>query len=361
MAPVLWETLCMLNSATPVASGAAPNFGFFHEIAPGLIFSAAIAIVSTWLQPMLPKWLPLPTMVLALLLGIVLHRSASHALFQPGMRFCVKVLLRWSVALLGLKIALGDIFDLGLGAALVVMLAMAGTMVSSFGLAKAFGQSPMYAALAGAATAVCGASATLATSTVVPNYKEKDVDVAFVVIGVNLLATFAMLLYPLLGHWFGFSDRAIGILLGGTIHDVAQVVGAGYSISDDAGNAAVIVKLFRVFLLLPVVLAVGFYFSRSGTESETGKVPVPMFALAFLALCVVNSVAQSSPAVAPVFEPIKSVLISFSTWGLLLAIAALGLNTSLRSVTSLGWRHIATLVGSAAFIFVFVAVGLALV
>ncbi|WP_336493003.1 putative sulfate exporter family transporter, partial [Methylobacterium nigriterrae] len=93
--------------------------------------------------------------------------------------------------------------------------------------------------------------------------------------------TVAMLLYPLLGHWFGVTDRAVGILLGGTIHDVAQGVGAGYSISDEAGNAAVIVKLFRVFLLLPVVLAVGLYFSKAGMGSETGKVPVPMFAFAF--------------------------------------------------------------------------------
>ncbi|ACL57664.1 YeiH family protein [Methylobacterium nodulans] len=350
----------MSSSVTPAAAGTAPKFGTIHEIAPGLVFAAAVAIVSTWLQPLLPKSIPLPAMVLALLIGVLLHRSATHALFQPGMRFCVKSLLRWSVALLGLRIALGDIFDLGVGAAVVVVAAMAATMVSSFVLARIFGQSPMYAALAGAATAVCGASAALATSTVVPSYREKDADIAFVVIGVNLLATGAMLLYPLLGHWLGFTDRATGILLGGTIHDVAQVVGSGYSVSEEAGNAAVIVKLFRVFLLLPVVLAVSCYFTRSGLRSGEGKVPMPTFAFAFLLLCIVNSVAPGYPAIAPLFASVKSVLISISTWGLLLAIAALGLNTSLHAITSLGWRHIATLVGSAFVIFATMAAGLAI-
>jgi len=350
----------MSNSATPAATGAAPTLNFINEIAPGLIFAAAVSIIGTWLQPMLPAGLPLPAMVLSLLLGILLHRSASHALFQPGLRFCVKSLLRWSVALLGLRIALGDIFDLGIGAAVVVVIAMIVTMISSFALARVFGQSPMYAALAGAATAVCGASATLATSTVVPSYKEKDADIAFVVIGVNLLATGAMLLYPLFSHWLGFTDHITGILLGGTIHDVAQVVGAGYSVSDETGNAAVIVKLFRVFLLLPVVLLVGYYFTRSGLSGGEGRVPMPTFAFAFLALCVVNSIAQNYPEITPVFDPIKTVLVSLSTWGLLLAIAALGLNTSLRSITSLGWRHIATLVGAACIIFICMSVGLAM-
>jgi uncharacterized integral membrane protein (TIGR00698 family) len=310
------------------------------------------------MQPMLPEFLPIPAMVLSLLLGILLHSSATSALFQPGLRFCVRSLLRWSVALLGLRIAVGDILDLGFGVAFLVVVAMAGTMAAAFLLTRLLGQSPMYAVLAGAATAVCGASATLATSTVVPHYQEKDTDVAFVVIGVNLLATAAMLLYPLIGHGLGFDDRAIGIILGGTIHDVAQVVGAGYTISDDAGNAAVIVKLFRVFLLLPVVLLVGWYFTRGGYRSGEARVPLPIFAIGFLALCIINSVIPSIPALVPIFDPIKAGLGTLSTWGLLLAIAALGLGTSLRSFATLGWRHIATLVATAAVIFIIITGGL---
>src|SRR5215211_8131444 len=150
------------------------------------------------------------------------------------------------------------------------------------------------------ATAVCGASATLATSTVVPNYYGKEADIAFVVVAVNALSTAAMVIYPIVCVTLGFDERLTGVMLGATIHDVAQVVGAGYAGSEEAGNTAVVVKLFRVFLLLPVVLAVGWWFTRKGVEHGAAKVPVPVFALVFLALCVLNSLAGQMPAVSPV-------------------------------------------------------------
>ena len=109
---------------------------------------------------------------------------------------------------------------------------------------------------------MCGASATLATSIVVPDYKGKEADVAFVVVAVNALSTVAMVLYPLICTGSASTRRRTGVMLGATIHDVAQVVGAGYAVSEPVGNTAVIVKLFRVFLLLPVVLAIGWWFAR---------------------------------------------------------------------------------------------------
>jgi uncharacterized integral membrane protein (TIGR00698 family) len=235
---------------------------------------------------------------------------------------------------------------------------MAVTIAAGFALARLFGQSPGYGALAGAATAVCGASATLATATVVPHYQGKEADVAFVVVAVNTLATGAMLLYPLICARLGFDPQATGVMLGGTIHDVAQVVGAGYAVSEPVGNAAVIVKLFRVFLLLPVVMGIGWYFTRLGTAQRHARVPVPVFALAFLALCLVNSIAPYVPGAAPLYAPVKWALGIFSTWGLLLAIAALGLDTSPAAVARLGWRHVATVSGTTVVILVVVTLGL---
>ena len=132
------------------------------------------------------------------------------------------------------------------------------------------------------------------------------------------------------------------MLLGATIHDVAQVVGAGYAVSETVGNTAVIVKLFRVFLLLPVVLAIGWWFARKAASATASSVPVPVFAFVFLALCVVNSIAPSIAAVAPLYAAVKSVLVEVSTAGLLIAIAALGLGTSVAAIGRLGWRHIVT-------------------
>jgi uncharacterized integral membrane protein (TIGR00698 family) len=179
-----------------------------------------------------------------------------------------------------------------------------------------------------------------------------------VVVAVNALATLAMLVYPPLCHALGFDPQTTGVMLGGTIHDVAQVAGAGYAVSETVGNAAVIVKLFRVFLLLPVVLTLGWYFTSSGERHGRARVPVPVFALVFLALCILNSVIPLFPVLMPVYAPAKSFLVEISNWGLLLAIGALGLGTSVHAIAGLGWRHIATVLGSTAVILVVVTGGL---
>ena len=133
---------------------------------------------------------------------------------------------------MGCASGLGDIAALGAQTAMLIVVAMVATVVSGFVFARWSGQAPGFGALVGVGTAVCGASATLATSTVVPDYKGKEADIAFVVVAVNALATLAMLIYPPLCILLGFDAQTTGVMLGGTIHDVAQVVGAGYAVSD---------------------------------------------------------------------------------------------------------------------------------
>jgi uncharacterized membrane protein YadS len=149
-------------------------------------------------------------------------------------------------------------------------------------------------------------------------------------------------------------------MLGGTIHDVAQVVGAGYAVSPAVGNTAVIVKLFRVLLLLPTVLGIGWILTRSGVRHGEARVPVPVFALVFIAFCIVNSVLLLAPGPVPGYAAVKMVMIDASNWGLLLAIGALGLGTSISAIVALGWRAIATVVGTTVVILVVVTGGLVL-
>jgi uncharacterized integral membrane protein (TIGR00698 family) len=300
-------------------------------------------------------------MVIALLIGIVLNPIAARPVFQPGLIFCVKQLLRWAVALMGLRIALSDIVALGLGTGVVVVIAMVATILSGFLAARTLGLPSPFGALVGVGTGVCGASATLATSAVVPEYAGKDADVVFVVVGVNALATLAMVLYPPLCVALGFTPQTTGVMLGATIHDVAQVAGAGYAVSDAVGNAAVIVKLFRVFLLLPVVLGIGWWFMRQGAAARAASVPVPVFAFVFLALCIVNSVLPSVSALAPLYAHVKDALVLASTAGLLIAIGALGLNTSLTAIGALGWRHIVAVCATTVVILVVATGGLLLI
>jgi uncharacterized integral membrane protein (TIGR00698 family) len=340
-----------MQAARPLAATVA-------TLAPGILLSAVVAAIGYVTAPYVARVIPIPNMVIALVVGIALNPLAARPSVQPGMNFCVKTLLRWAVALLGLRVALGDIAALGAQTAILIVVAMAATAASGFVFARWSGQPPGFGALVGVGTAVCGASATLATSTVVPEYKGKKTDIAFVVVAVNALATLAMLIYPPLCILLGFDAQTTGVMLGGTIHDVAQVVGAGYAVSDTVGNTAVIVKLFRVFLLLPVVLSVGWYFTKQGMRHGEAHVPVPVFAIVFLVLCVVNSVVPLMPSLLPVYAPAKSVLVEVSTWGLLLAIGALGLGTSVKTIIGLGWRHITTVLGASAVIFVVVTGGL---
>ena len=333
---------------------------FAATLVPGIALSALVAAIGYFAAPYVGRVAPIPAMVLALLAGIALNPVAARPVMQPGMQFCVRTVLRWAVALLGLRVALSDIAALGLKTGLLIVVAMIATVCAGLLLARLSGRSAGFGALAGAGTAVCGASATLATSTVVPDYPGKQADVAFVVVAVNALATLAMLVYPPLCHLLGFDPQTTGVMLGGTIHDVAQVAGAGYAVSDAVGNAAVIVKLFRVFLLLPVVLALGWYFTRQGMRHGEASVPVPVFAIVFLVLCIINSAAPLVSSLMPLYAPVKSLLVDISTWGLLLAIGALGLGTSVRAILELGWRHVMTILGTSAVILIVVTGGLML-
>lgn len=326
--------------------------------APGFLLSALVAVIAVASAPYVARAVPIPAMVIALIIGIALNAIARRPVFEPGITFCVKTLLRWAVALLGLRIALGEIAALGIVTAIIVILAMLATLVAGVLLARAFGRNDYYGALAGAGTAVCGASATLATASVLPQYKGKEADTVFVVVAVNALSTLAMVLYPLICLWLGFSQTSTGVMLGATIHDVAQVVGAGYAVSEPVGDTAIIVKLFRVLLLLPVAIGVGYWFARTDAATGRAKVPVPMFAFVFLALCVVNSVVSSLVGFTAIYAPIKTWLLEFSFWGLMIAIGALGLGTSITAIGTLGWRHVAIVSGTTVVILIVVTAGL---
>ncbi len=341
-----------VHKSAAVAGGAYERGAFLASLAPGLLFAGALAYAAVWLEPWgaklalasFGKSITITAPVIALLIGMALHPIADRPEFLAGTTFAIKRVLRWAIALFGLKIAIADILGLGLGTAVMVIVSMALTLVSGVLLARLFGRGDLYGALAGGATAVCGASAALATASVLPEYEGREADTAFVAISVNILATFAMVIYPPICELLGFDQRATGVFLGASIHDVAQVVGAGYAVSDAAGNMATIVKLFRVFMLLPVVLGVGWWFARRGGETHKAKVPVPVFAIMFLVFVIINS-SGALPG------PVKSGLVEASRWGLLIAIAALGLNTSLTSILRVGPRHMLVVLGTTAVVF----------
>jgi uncharacterized integral membrane protein (TIGR00698 family) len=207
--------------------------------------------------------------------------------------------------------------------------------------ARVMGLGRPFGVLTAGAVAICGASAAMAISSVLPKGPNHQRDTVFTVIGVTTLSTAAMVLYPVVIGFFQLDHGAIGVFLGGTIHDVAQVVGAGYSVSEEAGNAATFTKLLRVAMLLPVVISLSFIFRAPG-DSRAGR-RLPGFLLIFVALVVANS-AGIIPA--PVLSAIKNV----SRWCLVTAIAALGMQTSLKAMAAVGARAIALIVAETVFL-----------
>jgi uncharacterized integral membrane protein (TIGR00698 family) len=330
-------------------------------VLPGLALSIVVALgallaetpLGRLLTSLSGQRLAFPAMMVALLVGMAASRPAARPVFAAGIDFCIRRVLRIAVALLGIRIAMADIVALGPATAALVVAAMALTMASGLWIARLLGQNDPFGALAGCATAVCGASAALATATVLPAYPSKHADMIFVVVAVNALSTIAMIGYPALCAFLDLDAQTTGILLGATIHDVAQVAGAGYAVSDAVGDNAVIVKLFRVLLLVPVVLAIAWLFAGGGAGDGT-RLPVPGFALVFLALVVVNSLGL-------VPAPLKVALVEASKAGLLLAIAALGLATSFRDIARSGWRQSAVVIATTFVILVAVTAALAVV
>jgi uncharacterized integral membrane protein (TIGR00698 family) len=300
---------------------------------PGLIVVGTIAAAAGFLS----SHYKAPVMLFALLIGIAFNFLSSDKRCVPGIEFSSKKMLRFGVALLGFRVTLDQILDLGTNALLFIPILVILSIALSWGIAKLMGRQHLFGLLSACAVAICGASAALAVASVLPNWQDKHRDTLFTVVCVTTLSTFAMIAYPVLFSMFDFTEAEMGILIGSTIHDVAQVVGAGYAVSNETGDVATYIKLLRVSML-PIVVIVIALLLRSDNESSTisGKA-FPWFALAFAACLLVNSTGFI-PDVASEF------LSSVSQWLLVFAIAGLGVSTSLKSMMELGGKSIALIV-----------------
>ena len=188
-------------------------------------------------------------MLFALLLGMALHFLSADPRAAEGIDFTAKKLLRVGIALLGARITFGQVADLGAAPVAIVVICLSATIGFGLLLARFTGRGWPFGILTAGSVAICGASAALAISAVLPRSESLERDTLFTVVAVTGLSTVAMVVYPILFAALGFDETAIGILIGATIHDVAQVVGAGYAVSNEAGDAATLVKLLRVALV----------------------------------------------------------------------------------------------------------------
>ena len=311
---------------------------FTKKIVPGLLVTALVAMAAAFLGSHYKGSM----LLFALLLGLALHFVGEDTRCAAGIQFASSTVLRLGVALLGLRLTIDHVVILGWQTVVALMVAVTLTIALGLLLARLFKVESSLGVLIGGATAICGASAALAISSVLPKNPNLERDTTLTVVGVTTLSTAAMVVYPLITQWLGFDAVMAGQFIGATIHDVAQVVGAGYSLSPEAGDAATITKLMRVAFLMPVLVVISLVVrhrtagtgSAGGAGSATKTPLLPWFTVVFVLLMLVNSTGWVPVAV-------QSGASNVSQAFLVLAIAGVGLKTSLQDVTRLGWRPVA--------------------
>jgi uncharacterized integral membrane protein (TIGR00698 family) len=322
-----------------------------RTLVPGVVACAVIAAAAKFLS----EHYGAPVMLFALLLGISMNFLSVETACTSGVAFSARTLLRWGVALLGLRITVGDIASLGWAPVAGVVCSVALTILVSIAVARLMGFRSTFGLLSGGATAICGASAALALAAAMPPHPLRERALSFTVIGVSTLSTVAMVLYPIVARALGFDATQAGIFLGGTIHDVAQVVGAGYSMSTTTGDTATVVKLMRVAMLLPVI-ALTVMLMRAPSEAGGGaKRPplLPWFVVVFAGLMVVNSLGWVPKVVA-------SAGVSLSGWLLVVSIAAVGIKTQVKELVTVGLKPVLLMIGETVLLATIVVVSLKL-
>lgn len=283
-----------------------------------------------------------PQLLYALLLGIGFNYLADDPRVSPGLDFCSRHLLRLGVGLLGARITASQVVALGWSTTAIVIAGIVTTILAGVFVARRLGMTSAQGVLTGGSVAICGASAALALSAVLPQRKGHENFTVVVVVAVTLLSTVAMLAYPVIAKLFELPPQLAGLFIGGSIHDVAQVVGAGYALGAETGDVAIVVKLLRVSLLVFVVAIVALVFRERhdtpGAVVRPREWLVPWFLWMFVGMVALNSTGIIVPAVQDALGSLSRVL-------LLLAIAALGINTSFAQLVRVGWIPVLLIIG----------------
>lgn len=313
----------------------------------GIVTAVLLALAATFVSETYGG----PQFLYALFFGISLNFLASDPKTRQGIQFTGRTVLRVGVALLGAQITLDQIATLGAPSIALVVMAVVATLLAGVAFGRLLKRPLAEGLITGGAVAICGASAALAISATLPRSNRTAQFTLLTVVGVTALSTMAMVIYPTLVPLLRLDAAAAGVLLGGTIHDVAQVVGAGYMLSPAVAEHATFVKLLRVAMLVPVVFVLSLMFRSEHAVGLNRRFPLPWFLLVFVVLAAANSAGW-------VPDSARAWLSWTSRWCLVSAIAALGVMTSFRDLSALGWPPIALLIAETVFLAALVTTGL---
>ena len=274
------------------------------------------------------KSLSLSPMIVGIVLGMLYANSLRNNLpdtWVPGIQFCSKRVLRFGIILYGFRLTFQNVLDVGLPAILIDAIVVTLTICGGVLVGKLLKMDKDIALLASVGSGICGAAAVLGAESAI---KAKPYKTAVAVSTVVIFGTLAMFVYPVLyrNGVFDLNPQQMGIYTGSTVHEVAHVVGAGNAMGPEVSNSAIIVKMIRVMMLVPVLLVISFFMMRaamkSGEGSSRGKINMPWFAILFLVVIAFNS-----------FDLLPAGLVdfinTFDTFLLTMAMTALGAETSI--------------------------------
>ena len=319
----------------------------------GILFVAIFAAAATYIADLAPvKALGLSPLVIGIVMGIfyanTLHNQTPEA-WQSGITFSGKKILRFAIVLYGFRITFQQIAEVGMDGFLVSLIMLTTTLILGSWLGtKIFGMEKDTSILTASGAAVCGAAAVLATE---PVLKAEEYKTAIAVSMVVLFGTISMFLYPVLyttiiEHSTGFfhmTAREFGIYVGGTIHEVAQVVAVPASVPGaptEMADAAVIVKMTRVIMIAPMLIVLGMYLAWSakregGERNEKTKLVIPWFAVYFIGVAGFNSLHLLPLGLVDIINEIDTFLLT-------MAMTALGMGTIFSKFKGLGLAPIYT-------------------
>jgi uncharacterized integral membrane protein (TIGR00698 family) len=302
---------------------------------PGLALAAFLATAGFALAevPWVKGTLHVSALLLVILLGIAWKSLAPlPAMALPGVALAQRPILRWAVAGLGFRLSVSEMLAIGAPALAVVVISTAAALLFGWWIARRLGVGEKLGLLLGVGGAVCGASAVVAAESVVQGEKQ---DAAVAIGVITLLGTIGIVVYPLFGHALGMSAMVYGVWDGASLHEMAQVVAAGFGVSDEAARVATVVKLARIALLAPIVLYLGWSLRHQHRAAGRAHVaPVPWFLVVFVLCAAVNSLGWlPASAITQVRRA--------DLWLLCVGMAGVGLQAGFSDLRSAGLRPIA--------------------
>ncbi|UAJ80124.1 putative sulfate exporter family transporter [Leifsonia sp. ZF2019] len=327
------------------------------DVAPGVGIAVAIALVATAIARVVPALgSALPALLLGVLVAVVRKPTGR---FAPGVAYSGKFLLQLAVVLLGVQLSLASILVVGVESLPVMLSSLVVCLLAAWLIGRALRIPARERTLIGVGTGICGASAIAAIS---PIIGATSAEIAYAVSTIFLFNAIAVVVFPYLGHALGMDPHTFGLFAGTAVNDTSSVVAAASLFATSALGFAVVVKLVRTLMIIPISIGLAIAENRRRTAGEPMTLRravglVPWFLVGFLLVAVANTVI-------PIPAPVHDGLVTASVFLVSVALAGIGLSTDVAAIRRAGWRPLllgatlSTLVAGTSLLVIWLTTGL---